>query len=114
MTERTLARARAGDQDAFRELTDPYRRELQLHAYRIVGSNEDAARLALQWTGGNRTYAVPYGTEAGIFRAQGISTVICGPGDIAQAHQPNEFVMKSQMDACDAFVGRVIQWAETR
>jgi acetylornithine deacetylase len=74
--------------------------------------NAEAVKLALQWTGGNRTYAVPYGTEAGIFRAQGISTVICGPGDIAQAHQPNEFVAKSQMDACDAFVGKVIQWAE--
>ena len=76
--------------------------------------NMEAATLALQWTGGNRTYAVPYGTEAGIFRGHGISTVICGPGDIAQAHQPNEFVARSQMDACDAFVGKVIKWAETR
>jgi acetylornithine deacetylase len=76
--------------------------------------NEPAAKLALQWTGGNRTYAVPYGTEAGIFRGHGISTVICGPGDIAQAHQPNEFVARSQMDACDAFIGKVIKWAETR
>ena len=41
--------------------------------------NEEAAKLALQWTGGNRTYAVPYGTEAGIFRSHGIPTVICGP-----------------------------------
>ena len=76
--------------------------------------NMEAAKLALQWTGGNRTYAVPYGTEAGIFRGHGISTVICGPGDIAQAHQPNEFVARSQMDACDGFVGKVIKWAETR
>lgn len=45
MTEQTLARARAGDEDAFRELTDPYRRELQLHAYRIVGSAQDAEDL---------------------------------------------------------------------
>jgi RNA polymerase sigma-70 factor (ECF subfamily) len=43
--EQMLARARAGDQDAFRELTDPYRRELQLHAYRIVGSTQDAEDL---------------------------------------------------------------------
>jgi RNA polymerase sigma-70 factor, ECF subfamily len=43
--ERILARARAGDGDAFRELTDPYRRELQLHAYRIVGSVQDAEDL---------------------------------------------------------------------
>ena len=45
MTERTLTRARAGDADAFRELTDPYRRELQLHVYRIVGSAQDAEDL---------------------------------------------------------------------
>jgi acetylornithine deacetylase len=74
--------------------------------------NEEAARLALQWSGGNRTYAVPYGTEAGIFRGHGIPTVICGPGDISQAHQPNEFVARSQMDACDSFIARMIGWAE--
>ncbi len=45
MTEQALARARAGDEDAFRELTDPYRRELQVHVYRIVGSAQDAEDL---------------------------------------------------------------------
>jgi RNA polymerase sigma-70 factor (ECF subfamily) len=45
VSEQTLARARAGDEDAFRELTDPYRRELQLHIYRIVGSAQDAEDL---------------------------------------------------------------------
>ena len=45
MTEQTLLRARAGDEDAFRELTDPFRRELQLHVYRIVGSAQDAEDL---------------------------------------------------------------------
>jgi RNA polymerase sigma-70 factor (TIGR02960 family) len=42
LDEQTLARARAGDEEAFRALTDPRRRELQLHCYRILGSTQDA------------------------------------------------------------------------
>jgi RNA polymerase sigma-70 factor (ECF subfamily) len=45
VSEPALTRARAGDEDAFRELTDPFRRELQVHIYRIVGSPQDAEDL---------------------------------------------------------------------
>ena len=51
-----------------------------------------------------------YGTEAGLFEEAGCPTVICGPGDIAQAHQPNEFILKSQITACETFMRRLMDW----
>lgn len=50
---------------------------------------------------------VTYGTEAGVFARAGISTVVCGPGDIAQGHRADEFVEESQLAACEAFVDRL-------
>ncbi|WP_147106149.1 acetylornithine deacetylase [Tateyamaria sp. syn59] len=55
-------------------------------------------------TGDNGTHVVSYGTEAGQFQAAGYSAVVCGPGDIAQAHQPNEFITVAQFEAGHAFM----------
>ena len=57
---------------------------------------------------------VAYGTEAGRFKDMlDIETVICGPGRIAVAHRPDEFVEIAQLDKCDAFLARLIDWAAT-
>ncbi|MCA3565038.1 MAG: acetylornithine deacetylase [Methylocystis sp.] len=63
-----------------------------------------AETLALRLTGSNRTITVPYGSEAGRFQKAGIATVVCGPGDIAQAHQPDEWIEESELRACETFV----------
>jgi acetylornithine deacetylase len=66
-----------------------------------------AETLAKRLTNANHTITVPYGSEAGRFQKAGIPTVLCGPGDIAQAHQPNEFIEISQITACEAFVTKL-------
>jgi acetylornithine deacetylase len=66
-----------------------------------------AETLALKLTRSNRTIAVSYATEAGRFQAAGIPTVVCGPGSIDQAHQPDEFIAVSQMEAGLGFLRRL-------
>ncbi|MGI4946058.1 MAG: M20/M25/M40 family metallo-hydrolase, partial [Janthinobacterium lividum] len=63
--------------------------------------------LVRQLTGSNSTGKVSYGTEAGVFQAAGIPTIVCGPGDIAQAHQPDEWIAASELAACDDFIRRL-------
>ncbi len=64
--------------------------------------------LAKQLTGRNHAEAVSYGTEAGLFQEAGIPSVVCGPGNILQAHKPNEFIELSQIDACVTFMRRLV------
>ena len=59
-------------------------------------------------TGDNGTHVVSYGTEAGQFQAVGHSTVVCGPGDIAQAHQPDEFLSVAEFEAGWRFMEGVV------
>lgn len=58
---------------------------------------DQALQTFLRLAQANETQAVSYGTEAGHFQAQDIPTFVCGPGSIAQAHKPNEFVELSQL-----------------
>ncbi len=68
----------------------------------------EAERLARSITGDNGRHVVSYGTEAGQFQERGYSAAICGPGDIAQAHQPDEFISVAQFEAGERFVAKVI------
>jgi acetylornithine deacetylase len=62
---------------------------------------ENAARdLCAALTGANGADLVAFGTEAGLFQSLGVSTVVCGPGSIAQAHKPDEFLALDQLSAC--------------
>ncbi len=67
-----------------------------------------AEALALALSGENRAGAVAYGSEAGLFQAAGIPAALCGPGSVREAHQPDEFVARAQLDACEAFLRRLI------
>ncbi|WP_306420702.1 M20/M25/M40 family metallo-hydrolase [Arthrobacter sp. JCM 19049] len=64
--------------------------------------------LAARWGGEPAQDKVTYGTEAGLFAGAGIPTVVCGPGDIAQAHAPDEFIELSQITACEQFIDAMI------
>lgn len=71
-----------------------------------VDSPAESAAMALARR--NRTEVVAYATEGGQFQQAGIPTVVCGPGSIAQAHQPNEYIELSQVRACEAFLRRLL------
>lgn len=66
-----------------------------------------AESLAKALTGANSVGTVAYASEAGVFQAAGIPTVICGPGDIAQAHTADEFIEVGQLAACLAVLQRL-------
>ncbi|GIT92517.1 acetylornithine deacetylase [Jannaschia pagri] len=67
-----------------------------------------AETLIRRLTGDNAPHVVTYGTEAGQFQERGYSAVVCGPGDIAQAHQPDEWIAKDQFEAGEALLRRVV------
>ena len=67
-----------------------------------------AVALARELSGANAVETAAYGTEAGHFANAGIPAVICGPGSIDQAHKPDEFCALSELEACEAFLRKVI------
>ena len=78
----------------------------------FLGSADDAVtQLAKRLSGQNRVTQVAFGTEAGLFKQWGIPTVVCGPGSIEQAHQPDEYVSLAQLGQCEAFMAGLARTA---
>lgn len=70
----------------------------------LAREDEPALALAQQLAATRDTTLVAFGTEAGLFHRAGISTVVCGPGFVAQAHQPDEYVSLEQLARCEAYL----------
>jgi len=111
--------ARAEDADNVKRDMETYCATVLLPAMRTVGpdvsieteivgeipgltptDDSEARRLVAELIGANSADLVSFGTEAGIYQALGISTVVCGPGSISQAHKPDEFIETAQLESC--------------
>ena len=75
-----------------------------------VEEDTEIAQVAKSATGDNAAAGkVAFGTEAGLFNAAGIPTIVCGPGNIEQAHKPDEFVTLEQVALCEMFLRRLVE-----
>ncbi|GIK47559.1 MAG: acetylornithine deacetylase [Alphaproteobacteria bacterium] len=74
-----------------------------------IARDSAAEALARALTGDNETRAVAYAAEAGLFQRAGLPAVICGPGSIEQAHQPDEWIEIAQIEEGARFMRRLIE-----
>ncbi|SDD66364.1 acetylornithine deacetylase [Variovorax sp. CF079] len=80
----------------------------------LTTAEDPVTRLAQRLANESRTTLVAFGTEAGIFKNAGIPTVVCGPGSINQAHQPDEYVTLEQLARCEQFLRGLAATKEIR
>ncbi len=73
----------------------------------IPAEVSEARDIMMELTGANGADVVPFGTEAGIFQSLGMSSIVCGPGSIEQAHKADEFVTMDQMIQCLEMLDRL-------
>jgi acetylornithine deacetylase len=78
----------------------------------LADAGSPVVPLTLKLAQQNDTFAVCYATEASLFQQGGAPAVVCGPGHIAQAHTPDEYLALSELEKCLAFLARVADWAE--
>lgn len=74
----------------------------------IAQEDAEINRIVRKVTGVNKRLKVSYATEAGIFEEAGIAAVVCGPGDIEQAHRPNEYISLEQLVMCETMLREIV------
>ncbi|MER9405248.1 acetylornithine deacetylase [Mesorhizobium caraganae] len=79
---------------------------MAMSAYPALSLPQEAALAGLlrELTGEAPLAAVSYGTEAGLYQAAGFDAIICGPGDIDRAHKPDEYILTSELAACQRLI----------
>jgi acetylornithine deacetylase len=83
--------------------------ELQSYPAMNTPVDSEAVKFVHALTGGNSTGKITFGTEGGLFqKALGTPAVVCGPGNIAVAHKPDEHVSEAQMGQCDRMLDRLV------
>ena len=84
--------------------------ELQSYPAMNTPVDSEAVKFVQALTGGNSTGKITFGTEGGLFQSiLGTPAVICGPGNIAVAHKPDEYVSEAQLAACDRMLERLVE-----
>ncbi|MEI7598765.1 MAG: acetylornithine deacetylase [Aestuariivirga sp.] len=85
---------------------------MDLQSYPAMNTpvDSEAVKFVHALTGGNSTGKITFGTEGGLFQqALGTPAVVCGPGNIAVAHKPDEHVSEAQMAQCDRMLERLVE-----
>jgi acetylornithine deacetylase len=85
----------------------------ELMSYPALGGagKSEIERLCTELAGGAAPAKVAFGTEAGLFAARGIASVVCGPGDMTVAHKPDEYVELAELERCAGFLRRLVDRA---
>jgi acetylornithine deacetylase len=84
--------------------------DLQSYPAMDTPVDSDVVNFVRALTGGNSTGKITFGTEGGLFQKElGIPAVVCGPGNIAVAHKPDEYVSEAQMALCDEMLARLVE-----
>ena len=73
------------------------------------GGDSELARCCAALLAEPEPIRVAFGTEASCFAARGVPALVCGPGDIAVAHKPDEWIALDQLDRCDTFLRRLVR-----